>query len=130
MRAGPDEEPYLEHFAEGSVPQLPDDFPNVLRVDVSVHILVLLFLLVGPQLENLAKIEERHAAGRGPQGGGDGSLLGDFRRENAAPPPLRGSNNRPNDAVRRCNAHKQHCQAAAALIKTSPSSSWSRSHRG
>lgn len=57
-------ERYLEHFAECSVSQLPDDFPNFLRVDVSVDIIILLFLLIGPQLKNLAKIEERHLSGR------------------------------------------------------------------
>lgn len=70
-----DVERYLKHFAECSVPQLPDDVPNFLRVDVSVDIFVLLFLLIGPQLKNLAKIEERHLSGRELQGGGNGLFL-------------------------------------------------------
>lgn len=68
-------ERYLEHFAECSVSQLPDDFPNFLRVDVSVDIIILLFLLIGPQLKNLAKIEERHLSGRELQGGGKSLFL-------------------------------------------------------
>lgn len=68
-------ERYLKHFAECSVPQLPDDLPNFLRVDVSVDIFVLLLLLIGPQLKNLAKIEERHLSGRELQGGGNTLFL-------------------------------------------------------
>ena len=51
---------YLVHFPKGSVPQLPDHLPDVLRVHVPVDMLVLLLLPVGPQLEYLPKIEEGH----------------------------------------------------------------------
>lgn len=62
---------YLEHFAECSVSQLPDDVPNLLRVDVSVDIFILLLLPIWPQLKYFPKIEERHLSGCELQGGGN-----------------------------------------------------------
>lgn len=51
---------YLVHFPERPVSQLPNHLPDFLWVHVSVHMLVLLLLFIGPQLEYLPKIEERH----------------------------------------------------------------------
>lgn len=68
-------ERYLEHFAECSVSQLPDDFPNFLRIDVSVDIFILLLLPIWPQLKYFPKIEKRHLSGRELQGGGNSLLL-------------------------------------------------------
>lgn len=51
---------YLVHFPKRPISQLPNDLPNVLWVHVSVHMFVLLLLFIGPQLEDLPKIEERH----------------------------------------------------------------------
>lgn len=44
---------YLEHFAKRSISKLPNNFPNILRVDVSVYMFILLLLPIGPELENL-----------------------------------------------------------------------------
>lgn len=68
-------EHYLEYFAECSVSQLPDDFPNFLRVDISVDIFILLLLSIWPQLKYFPKIEERHLSGRELQGGGNSLVL-------------------------------------------------------
>lgn len=49
----PDEEShYLEHFAKRSISKLPNNFPNILRIDVSVNMFILLLLPIRPQLEN------------------------------------------------------------------------------
>lgn len=44
---------YLEHFAKRSISKLPNNFPNILRIDVSVNMFILFLLPIRPQLENL-----------------------------------------------------------------------------
>lgn len=51
---------YLVDFPKRSISQLPNDLPDFLWVNVSVYVFILLLLFVGPQLEYLPKIEERH----------------------------------------------------------------------
>lgn len=55
---------YLEHFPKRSISQFPNDLPYFLWVHVPVYVFILLLLLIGPQLEYLPKIEERHLFGR------------------------------------------------------------------
>ncbi len=73
---------YLEHFPKCSVSQLPNDFPDFLRVHVSVYMFILLLPLVRPQLEYFPKIEEGHLFGRELQR----CRCGLFRQENIAVP--------------------------------------------
>lgn len=51
---------YLKHFAKRSISQFTNNVPDFLWVNVSVYMFILLLLFIGPQLEYLPKIKERH----------------------------------------------------------------------
>lgn len=51
---------YLVHLSKRSVSQIPDNFPAVLRVHVSVNVLILLSLPLRTQLEYFPEIKESH----------------------------------------------------------------------
>lgn len=70
--------PYLEHFAESPIAQLSYDLPELLRVQVSLDVLVLLLFFLAAQLEDLPKVEERHLSSR--CGAGLQAAMGGGRR--------------------------------------------------
>lgn len=51
---------YLEDFSKGSISQLTDDLPDLLRVFIPADVLVLFLLLLRSQFEYFTKIKKRH----------------------------------------------------------------------
>lgn len=53
---------YLEDFSKGSISQLTDDLPDLLRVFIPADVLVLFLLLLRSQFEYFTEIKKRHRA--------------------------------------------------------------------